>query len=289
MRPLYPLPLPLGLALLGGCAFLSPGRNPALGPATVEVRGDTAVCRSHYRAGGLRSEVTLVRGEPQGARRLYFANGTPEFAGWFRDGAAEGEAVTHFPDGKRRIVEYFLHDTLQVHRSLEFDSTGARISEWMPAGDSLTGSLVLRRNGQVVDSTYYIRGKKEGLSFSLGTKGDTVAKAFYRNGKWDSAAAESPASGTRSTESILKTIRRHTPDLRHTYNAHLANSRFGGKVTLQFRIRPDGSLDYVLPIEDTSGKPRFVRDVITRVQDWRFQSIDMTSMDIVTVPFTFSE
>jgi hypothetical protein len=286
------LVLPAVLALLTGCAVLSPGRNPSLGPATVEIRGDTAVHRAHYRTGGLRSEVTLVRGERQGASRLFFANGGPEHSGRFQDGAAEGEAITYFPDGKRSTVEYFLRDTLQVHRSLEFDSTGARISEWVPADDSLTGSYVLRRNGQVVDSTYYVRGKREGLSFSLGAQGDTVAKTFYRNGKVDSAAGKNAVRAVpypRTTESILKTIRRHTPDLRHTYNAHLANSRFGGKVTLRFRIRPDGSLDYVLPTGDTTGKPRFVRDVITRIQDWRFQAIDRTSMDIVTVPFTFSE
>jgi hypothetical protein len=32
-----------------------------------------------------------------------------------------------------------------------------------------------------------------------------------------------------------------------------------------------------------------VRDILNEIQGWKFPAVDAESMDIVTVPFTFSE
>jgi hypothetical protein len=257
----------------------------------VEIQGDTAQYRGYYRATGqLRSEMSLVGGTREGRCMLYFADGTPEWAGFYRDGKAEGEFLTYHPNGVRRRVEFHERDTSLIDRQVEFDSSGRRISEWIPEGQPLTGSYVIRKDGRIVDSTRYVRGLREGMSISLGPDGDTVSRTFYNAGKADTTApGRISKPNQRSTAQILKVLRRKTPDLRHTYNAHLRSARFSGKVTLRFGIQPDGNLAYILPIGDTTRKPRFVRDLLNQIQNWRFDSIPGGSQDIVTVPFTFSE
>lgn len=107
-------------------------------------------------------------------------------------------------------------------------------------------------------------------------------------GKQDTATSRI-APGLRTTASILQVLRKKTPLLKQVYDSHLQYERFGGKVVLRFAIRPDGRIAYLLPIEDTTKLPRFVRDILNRVQDWKFAPVEDENLDIVTVPFTFSE
>lgn len=97
-------------------------------------------------------------------------------------------------------------------------------------------------------------------------------------------------SGQRSTESILRVIRQHTPGLRHTYNKYLkTNPGFKGKVTLKFSIAPSGSIVELTIVGTTTGVSDFDQEVRGKVKSWRFEPIKGKANDIVTVPFTFSE
>jgi TonB family protein len=97
-------------------------------------------------------------------------------------------------------------------------------------------------------------------------------------------------SGQRSTESILRVIRQHTPGLRHTYNKYLkTNPGFKGKVTLKFAIAPSGSIVELTITGTTTGVSEFDEEVRNKVRTWRFEPVKGKSNDVVTVPFTFSE
>ncbi|MDQ3000034.1 MAG: TonB family protein [Fibrobacterota bacterium] len=97
-------------------------------------------------------------------------------------------------------------------------------------------------------------------------------------------------SGQRSTESILRVIRQHTPGLRHTYNKFLKTSPgFKGKVTLKFAIAPSGSIVELTIVGTTTGVSEFDQEVRNKVRTWRFEPVKGKSNDVVTVPFTFSE
>jgi TonB family protein len=97
-------------------------------------------------------------------------------------------------------------------------------------------------------------------------------------------------SGQRSTESILRVIRQHTPGLRHTYNKYLkTNPGFKGKVTLKFSIAPSGSIVELTIVGTTTGVPDFDQEIRGKVKSWRFEPIKGKANDVVTVPFTFSE
>lgn len=97
-------------------------------------------------------------------------------------------------------------------------------------------------------------------------------------------------SGQRSTESILRVIRQHTPGLRHTYNKHLkTNPGFKGKVTLRFSIAPSGSIVQLTIAGSTTGVSAFDEEIVNKVRSWRFEPIKGKANDVVTVPFTFSE
>jgi TonB family protein len=97
-------------------------------------------------------------------------------------------------------------------------------------------------------------------------------------------------SGQRSTESILRVIRQHTPGLRHTYNKYLkTNPGFKGKITLKFAIAPSGAIVELTIVATTTGVGEFDQEVRDKVRTWRFEPIKGKANDVVTVPFTFSE
>ncbi len=97
-------------------------------------------------------------------------------------------------------------------------------------------------------------------------------------------------SGQRSTESILRVIRQHTPGLRHTYNKYLkTNPGFKGKITLKFAIAPSGAIVELTIVGTTTGVGEFDSEIRDKVRTWRFEPIKGKSNDVVTVPFTFSE
>lgn len=270
-----------------------PDADSYLDKSTVEVRGDTAVYKGFYRNGGIRSEITLVDGSANGPSRLFFMNGAVEEKSWYRNGGKEGERIIYFPNGIRNHQEFFVRDTSQADRRMRFDSTGRKISEWTSLGEPGTGIYRVYWKGAVIESTYYRRGIQEGLAFENDLEGDTVSVSLFKDGKIDTTnfkrKAGSDKYGQRTTESLLKVIRRRTPTLRHIYNSHLRPNRFRGKVTLKFAIRPDGGISYLLVLGNSTGNHRFARDVANSIQRWRFEAIETKSNDIVTVPFTFSE
>ena len=97
-------------------------------------------------------------------------------------------------------------------------------------------------------------------------------------------------SGQRSTESILRVIRQHTPGLRHTYNKYLkTNPGFKGKITLKFAIAPSGAIVELTIVGTTTGVGEFDSEIRDKVRTWRFEPVKGKSNDVVTVPFTFSE
>jgi TonB family protein len=97
-------------------------------------------------------------------------------------------------------------------------------------------------------------------------------------------------SGQRSTESILRVIRQHTPGLRHTYNKYLkTNPGFKGKITLKFAIAPSGAIVELTIVGTTTGVGEFDQEIRDKVRTWRFEPIKGKANDVVTVPFTFSE
>jgi TonB family protein len=97
-------------------------------------------------------------------------------------------------------------------------------------------------------------------------------------------------SGQRSTESILRVIRQHTPGLRHTYNKYLkTNPGFKGKITLKFAIAPSGSIVELTIVGSTTGVSEFDQEIRDKVRTWKFEPVKGKSNDVVTVPFTFSE
>jgi len=97
-------------------------------------------------------------------------------------------------------------------------------------------------------------------------------------------------SGQRSTESILRVIRQHTPGLRHTYNKYLkTNPGFKGKITLKFAIAPSGSIVELTIVGTTTGVAEFDQEIRDKVRTWKFEPIKGKANDNVTVPFTFSE
>jgi TonB family protein len=97
-------------------------------------------------------------------------------------------------------------------------------------------------------------------------------------------------SGQRSTESILRVIRQHTPGLRHTYNKYLKTSPgFKGKITLKFAIAPSGSIVELTIVGSTTGVSEFDQEIRDKVRTWKFEPVKGKSNDVVTVPFTFSE
>lgn len=98
------------------------------------------------------------------------------------------------------------------------------------------------------------------------------------------------ASGQRSTESILRVIRQHTPGLRHTYNKYLKlNPGFKGKVTIRFSIAPSGSIVELGIVSSTTGVGDFDDEIRDKIRTWRFEPVKGKGNDTVTVPFTFSE
>ncbi len=92
----------------------------------------------------------------------------------------------------------------------------------------------------------------------------------------------------RSTESILKVIRKETPKLKGVYNKYLYGTSFGGKVTVQFKIDPEGNVRYLYIKGNTTGVHDFALDVLKKINTWKFEKVEGQSLDVVTVPFTFS-
>jgi TonB family protein len=94
----------------------------------------------------------------------------------------------------------------------------------------------------------------------------------------------------RSSESIMATIRAHSPGLRHVYNTFLKlRPGLSGKVTVRFAVAPRGDVVDAAVVSSTMNLSEFDRQLLASVLAWRFEPVKSLGNDIVTVPFTFSE
>lgn len=122
--------------------------------------------------------------------------------------------------------------------------------------------------------TNKVKGNQRNLGFSSNESPDICQKV---NG--------------RSTESILKVIRKNTPTENiKVYRTFLQRySNLEGKVTVKFAISSEGKVIKIMPISDSSKNPKFVNAIISTVEKWQFSKSGCEKPDIVTVPFTFSK
>jgi len=154
-------------------------------------------------------------------------------------------------------------------------------------------SIVLRK-GKISDSSFLYSGK-DSLIETIDWNKSGSAKEMpdsvkaKSNSQIDSIPKDPDSTGRRTTESILKVIRKSTPTLRKTYNKHLRLRTFNGKITLRFKIAPDGEIASLYLIGNTTGNQAFTMDILKEVDAWKFDSIDQKMHDVVTVPFTFSD
>lgn len=117
---------------------------------------------------------------------------------------------------------------------------------------------------------------------------DTLVVFRNDGGKVDNCKPGPGIICQRSTESILKVIRKATPGLKHTYNSFLRSYRFGGTLTLQFKINPAGEIRVLYLLGNTTGQHDFGIAIMKIVNTWKFEKVDAASFDVVTVPFTFT-
>jgi hypothetical protein len=162
-------------------------------------------------------------------------------------------------------------------------------------GDT-TVFLEAYQSGGIRSETPLIGGNAEGSALLFHPDGRLERRTVYRAGQFVTFDHDSEhpgewsydSSGRRPTVEILKVIRRRIPGLRQAYNHYMYPRRLTGKLTLVFAIRPDGYLHYLIPIGDTTRHPEFAVAVLNSIKDWKFVAVLGRSLDIVTIPFTFS-
>jgi protein TonB len=63
---------------------------------------------------------------------------------------------------------------------------------------------------------------------------------------------------------------------------------FGGKITVKFKILPDGNVETGEIVGTTMNFPEFEKAVLDDILQWKFDAGDYSNCT-VTIPFTFSE
>ncbi|MFP4163797.1 MAG: AgmX/PglI C-terminal domain-containing protein [Chitinispirillaceae bacterium] len=91
----------------------------------------------------------------------------------------------------------------------------------------------------------------------------------------------------RKPSFIKKTIDKNSSELRYIYNKRLrSGDELSGKVVMEIRISPDGSVAGARPIMSTVGDERFEGDIAVRVEGWQFKKVP-DSLGVLTVNFPF--
>gem|GEM_PF-6354608 len=92
----------------------------------------------------------------------------------------------------------------------------------------------------------------------------------------------------RSGVVVASVIRRHLPGIESAYVAALEREPDlrGGKITVRFTIKADGSVNSVGVIEDTVDCPPLSASVVERVRAWRFPRVPSGEY-VVVYPFVF--
>lgn len=141
-------------------------------------------------------------------------------------------------------------------------------------------SYILSQDGDMVEKSYWVSRDS--------TPHRTFKQAYIFTRLDTSKYSEDP--DTRPVGSVMKTLRKETPALRFAYDKHLKlRPGFKGKVTLRLWIRPDGAVDKIMILGDTTRNKAFAIAVLEKVSVWRFATITGDKVAVVTVPFTFSE
>ncbi|PWJ35431.1 TonB family protein [Fibrobacter succinogenes] len=109
----------------------------------------------------------------------------------------------------------------------------------------------------------------------------------------DSKVAEAPKDTSkqgRSAEMIMAVVKVNTPNrLKPMYNNFLRTKPgFGGKITVKFKILPDGNVETGEIVGTTMNFPEFEKAVLDDILQWKFDAGDYSNCT-VTIPFTFSE
>ena len=105
----------------------------------------------------------------------------------------------------------------------------------------------------------------------------------------DMRDSTSAAKG-RSAQKIMEVVKANTPNrLKPLYNNFLrVNPSFEGKVTVKFKILPDGNVETGEIVGTTMNFPEFEKAVLDDILQWKFDAGDYSNCT-VTIPFTFSE
>ncbi len=89
---------------------------------------------------------------------------------------------------------------------------------------------------------------------------------------------------------IMAVVKVNTPNrLKPMYNNFLRTKPgFGGKITVKFKILPDGNVETGEIVGTTMNFPEFEKAVLDDILQWKFDAGDYSNCT-VTIPFTFSE
>ena len=110
----------------------------------------------------------------------------------------------------------------------------------------------------------------------------------------ESKVAEAPKDTSsaqgRSSEKIMEVVRANTPNrLKPLYNNFLrTNPGFEGKITVKFKILPDGNIETGEIVSATTNFPEFEKAVLNDILQWKFAAGDYKNCT-VTIPFTFAD
>ncbi|WP_290761645.1 TonB family protein [Fibrobacter sp. UBA4297] len=116
------------------------------------------------------------------------------------------------------------------------------------------------------------------------------APAKESAGQYKDKRDSTSAAKGRSAQKIMEVVKANTPNrLKPLYNNFLRTKPgFGGKITVKFKILPDGNVETGEIVGTTMNFPEFEKAVLDDILQWKFDAGDYSNCT-VTIPFTFSE
>jgi hypothetical protein len=120
-------------------------------------------------------------------------------------------------------------------------------------------------------------------------KHKTIRSAIRGGDLPDSCKVLPESTCIRPTGETLRVLRKLTPGLRATYNRHLRDGDFGGRISVMMKIGPAGKIEYLYLIGNTTGRHRFALEILRHLNAWTFSPNDNDMFELVTVPFDFSQ
>ena len=116
------------------------------------------------------------------------------------------------------------------------------------------------------------------------------APAKESAGQYKDMRDSTSAAKGRSSQKIMEVVKANTPNrLKPLYNNFLrVNPSFEGKVTVKFKILPDGNVETGEIVGATTNFPEFEKAVLNDILRWKFDAGNYTNCT-VTIPFTFTD